>query len=148
MSETKEYVRVDIVQAEPMTLGKYNEFKGWTIPADEDPNRNGHLVYQLDNSSTWISKELFETSAEPTDGMTFGVAIDALHLDQKVCRAGWNGKGMYLFLVKGSEWTFTNGKNDNHPLLPFIAMKTATGEVVPWLASQTDVLARDWQFAK
>lgn len=64
-------------------------------------------------------------------------------------REGWNGKGMYIFLIgskmsEGNGWTFTNGKNDNCGLLPFIAMKTVTGEVVPWLASQTDILAEDW----
>lgn len=74
-----------------------------------------------------------------------GRAVEELRAGKKVRRAGWNGKGMYVFIVNGSEWTFTNGKNDNFPLLPFIAMKTADDQVVPWLASQTDILARDWQ---
>jgi len=79
----------------------------------------------------------------------FGRAIEALKEGEQVARIGWNGKGMYLFLIgndasKGSWWTYTNGINDNMPLLPFIAMKTAGDEVVPWLASQSDVLAEDW----
>lgn len=80
--------------------------------------------------------------------MSFGQAVEALKAGGWVCRLGWNGKGMYLFLigVAGSSdcWTYTNGRNDNRPLLPFIAMKTADDHVVPWLASQTDVLAEDW----
>lgn len=83
--------------------------------------------------------------------MTFGGAIEALKDGQKVARSGWNGKGMFLFLVKGS--TF---KVNRPPLLGIyeegteinychhIDMKTADGSIVPWLASQTDVLAEDW----
>lgn len=82
---------------------------------------------------------------------SFGQAIVEMKKGNRVARRGWNGKGMYLFLI-GTDignigiggWTYTNGVNDNYPLLPFIAMKTATGEVVPWLASQTDILSEDW----
>lgn len=83
--------------------------------------------------------------------MNFGEALTALKDGQKVARDGWNGKGMFLFLVPGS--TF---KVNRPPLLgiypegtsidycPHIDMKTADGKIVPWLASQTDVLAEDW----
>lgn len=86
------------------------------------------------------------------DKMNFGKAIELLKQGKKVRRKGWNGKGMYLFLigVEGSNdyWTYINGKNDNYPLLPFIAMKTADDKVVPWLASQTDMLSEDWEVAE
>lgn len=77
--------------------------------------------------------------------MDFQDALTLLKTGHRVGRSGWNGKGMYLFLIKS--WTFTDGEQDNLPNLPFIAMKTATNEVVPWLASQTDILAEDWQGA-
>lgn len=82
---------------------------------------------------------------------SFGEAIKALKEGKKVQRKGWNGKGMFLFLVPGS--TF---KVNREPLLsiypegtdinycPHIDMKTADNKIVPWLASQTDVLAEDW----
>ena len=77
------------------------------------------------------------------------MAIQALKAGQKVCRAGWNGKNMYLFLVQGSE--VTQAVADHHgiggeffPVLDAIYMKTADGKVVPWLASQTDLLAEDY----
>ena len=76
--------------------------------------------------------------------MDFSDALYALKEGVKVARRGWNGKGMWIGLVKGDEWSFTNGKCDNLPLLPFIAMRTADGKFVPWLASQTDILADDW----
>lgn len=77
--------------------------------------------------------------------MTFGGALERLRLGMRVARTGWNGKGMWLQLIGGDEWTFTNGKHDNMPLLPFIGMRTAQGSFVPWLASQTDILASDWE---
>lgn len=64
----------------------------------------------------------------------------------RVARKGWNGKNMYLFYIP--VWTYTDGKQDNFPNLPFIAMKTATNEVVPWLASQTDILAEDYEIVE
>lgn len=81
--------------------------------------------------------------------MDFGVALGQIKNGMRVQRTGWNGKGMFIFLVQGNPvpggWTYTDGKQDNYPCLPFIAMKTADDKVVPWLASQTDVLAEDWQ---
>lgn len=86
------------------------------------------------------------------ENLDFGEAIKALKAGKKVQRKGWNGKGMFLFLVAGS--TF---KVDRPPLMgiypegtevqycPHIDMKTADDKVVPWLASQTDVLAEDWE---
>ena len=86
---------------------------------------------------------------EPT--MNFGSALQALKNGQKVAREGWNGKGMFLFLVPGSVFKvnrapllgiYPEGTEINY--LPHIDMKTVDGGIVPWLASQTDVLAEDW----
>lgn len=68
--------------------------------------------------------------------MHFGQAIDALKAGQKVARAGWNGKGMWLNLQVPDMYSKMS--------LPYIYMKTADDKLVPWLASQTDVLAEDW----
>lgn len=68
--------------------------------------------------------------------MNFGQAISALKQGLRVSRSGWNGKGMYLGLqVPDAHSKMT---------LPYIYMYTATGDLVPWLASQTDILAEDW----
>ena len=63
----------------------------------------------------------------------FGQAIQFMKAGHRVARLGWNGKGMYVYLVPGAE-----------KFLPYIAMKTAQDTVVPWLASQSDMLADDW----
>lgn len=86
--------------------------------------------------------------------MNFGDALTALKTGQRVTRPGWNGRGMFLYLVPGSVFEV-----NRPPLLgiyaegteisynPHIDMKTADGSCVPWLASQTDVLAEDWEIA-
>jgi Protein of unknown function (DUF2829) len=67
---------------------------------------------------------------------TFGWALDELKAGFKVAREGWNGKGMWLALqVPDAHSKMT---------LPYIYMRTAQGDLVPWLASQTDMLATDW----
>ena len=83
------------------------------------------------------------------EGEAFGWAIKQMHNGSRVRRVGWNGKGMFLFLV--ADWQPTNVAAvaaDKYPRLPFIAMKTADEKMVPWLASQTDMLAVDWEMAE
>jgi hypothetical protein len=65
-----------------------------------------------------------------------GWAVAQLRQGGKIQRAGWNGKNMWLELQvpdKHSKMT-----------LPYVYMKTADGHLVPWLCSQTDLLAVDW----
>lgn len=66
----------------------------------------------------------------------FGEAIKALKAGKRVTRPGWNGKGMWLKLQRPDE----NSKMG----LPYLYMSTVDGKLVPWLASQTDMLAEDW----
>lgn len=73
---------------------------------------------------------------------TFGQALVALKNGQKVQRAGWNGKGLWVELQRP----------DAHSkmTLPYLYLNYPTdsantpGARVPWLASQTDILAEDW----
>lgn len=90
--------------------------------------------------------------------MDFGKAIEALKQGKAVARKGWNGKGMFLTLQEGSEVDGSlmrneNAKNfygeDKVKICPHIDMKAADGSyVVGWLASQTDMLAEDWEIVK
>jgi hypothetical protein len=66
----------------------------------------------------------------------FGWALNQLRAGDKVSRAGWNGKGMWLQLQRPRMYS--------EMTLPYIYMKTADNKLVPWLASQTDMLAEDW----
>lgn len=83
---------------------------------------------------------------ESTD-MSFSDALRTLKNGFKVSRSGWNGKGMYLKYFSPSAHGFADAfeiEGEAKPLLPFIVMKTADDMYVPWLASQTDILAKDW----
>jgi hypothetical protein len=66
--------------------------------------------------------------------MDIGEAIKAMRSGERVARPGWNGKGMWLTLVPGAQ-----------EYRDYVQMKDATNMLVPWLASQTDLLAQDWE---
>ncbi len=83
-----------------------------------------------------------------------GWAVAAMREGLKVRRAGWNGKGMFLFLVAGSTFQvnrapllgiYPEGTEINY--CPHVDMRTADNKIVPWLCSQTDLLATDWENA-
>jgi hypothetical protein len=91
-----------------------------------------------------------EEGEAPTSGFAFGLAVGALKLGKKLARTGWNGKGMYLYHVPANSYPAQTDAaraefGDLVPYGAYIAMKTAQNNVVPWLASQTDVLAEDWE---
>ena len=98
----------------------------------------------------------FKAMADSVKNISFGEAIEALKQGKKVARAGWNGKGMWLSYVSGRNYDVgcgavgvVNGDTSNAPeKLPWIGMKTADNKFVPWLASQTDILAEDWQIVE
>jgi len=69
--------------------------------------------------------------------MNFSQALDMLKAGSKMQRAGWNGKGMFIALQTPDE----NSKMG----LPYLYISTVDGKLVPWLASQTDLLADDWE---
>lgn len=135
MSEKKFYYGTKRIEATPQ----------------EQMHMPGYRVEYPDGYVSWSPRDTFEDAYRTSGNMNFGHALDALKRGSRVAREGWNGKGMFLFLVPGS--TF---KVSRAPLLgiypegteidycPHIDMKTADGKVVPWLASQTDVLADDW----
>lgn len=88
-------------------------------------------------------------------GMDIGDAIRAMRTEGKrVARTGWNGKGMWLCYQRGYPEGVSINANTARAtglpegstcrFLPYIMMRTAHDEFVPWLASQTDLLACDW----
>lgn len=157
------YIGTKLINAKPMTRAEYNAFRGWTVPADENPDDAGYLVEYVDGGKgntdhyagyvSWSPADVFDRAYRPCEGMTFGQAIEALKVGQKVARAGWNGKGMFLYHVPAAAYPAQRNPqgtmvgvfpDDMVPYCAYIAMKTAQNNVVPWLASQTDVLADDW----
>lgn len=77
----------------------------------------------------------------------FSEALNMIKGNQRVRRAGWNGKGMWLMLVEFDGYMVDSLLPDGTPLLSWIGMFTADKSFVPWFASQTDLLAEDWELA-
>jgi hypothetical protein len=117
-----------------------------TVWRQSKDGADGYAIKYRDGYISWCPVDVYERDYNPVEGghLTFGEAVEALKGGERVRRLGWNGKGMFLFVVVGA-WTYTDGKQDNFPDLAFIAMKTVGDEVVPWLASQTDMLSDDWE---
>lgn len=163
----KRFIGTKIILALAMTRLAYNAYRGWELPADENGADEGYLVEYTDGGApnhpdhagyiSWSPKAQFDNAYRATEGMSFGLAIEALKLGARVARAGWNGKGMWLVLDPGSVVSEVRegsayhkaGVTGSFTINPHIDMKTATGEMQPgWLASQTDMLADDWQLVE
>lgn len=162
----KRYIGTKTLTAKPMTLGEYNRYRKWEMPNDEDPEAEGYLVeYPYDEQTTpnhenhigyisWSPKHVFDVTYKSEGNWNFGHALEMIMQGRRVQRSGWNGKNMFLFLVKGSTFEV-----NREPLLSILGegamvnyhghidMKTADGTIVPWLCSQTDMQATDWSLA-
>ena len=108
----------------------------------------GYDVVYPDGYKSWSPNDAFEEAYRECNAMTFGLALEAMKKEQYVQRAGWNGKGLKLALV-GKGGCYEHGMSEVSTL-PYIVIiypqdsKTTPNAVVPWLASQTDMLAEDW----
>ena len=175
--KTMKYIRVNHVDAEPMAFGEFKEKfpKSGGANVERDPADEGYVItYRKGRPNeyvSWCPKAEFEAVSRPVDGMTFGMAIEAMKRGKKVARRGWNGKGMWLCvpLCDGAKEIPANDILDN-PLavflgkpnavhayhtggtakvVPYITMKAADGTFVTgWLASQTDMLSEDWMIVE
>ena len=160
----KTYFGTKKCRAKPMTRLEYNNLRQWEMPADEDGTDEGYLVEYLnggaanhpdfENYISWCPKDVFEAAYQSTDAMAFGHAVEAMKTGERVARVGWNGKGMFLYYVPAADYPAERNiigtmkgrfAGDMVPYGAYIAMFTAQGNVVPWLASQTDMLANDWR---
>lgn len=135
------------IRARAMTRQEYNDYRGWELPADENGADAGFLVEYTDGGQanhpdhlgyiSWSPAAVFSNAYKASGAMSFGHALEALKAKYRVARKGWNGKGMWLELQMPDLFSKMT--------LPYIYMKTADGKLVPWLASQTDMLAEDWE---
>ena len=125
----KQYIGTKVVQAEPAA--------------------DGYKIVYSDGYESWCPKEVFEEAYRPTDGMNFGLAIEAMKNGERVARKGWNGKDMYVFLAYEADFVTDADISAFDQLEVEVAdmliMKTAQNTFQPGcLASQADMLADDW----
>ncbi len=155
------YIGTKLINAEPMTRAEYNVFRGWELPADENGEDEGYLVEYLDggkpNTTThagyvsWSPKEQFDKAYRQTIGMPFGLAVEAMKMGKKVARAGWNGAGMFAYLVPGSQFKVNRAtllgsypEGTDITYRQHIDLRTADGSIATWAPSGYDALAEDW----
>ena len=115
--------------------------------------RHGYKVIYRDGYESWSPKEVFEEAYRRTDGLNFGLALEAAKMGKRIARKGWNGKGMYVFLAHGMDFhtdaDLSELDDQDVEVLDCLVMRTATGAFCPgWLASQTDMLADDWMITE
>jgi hypothetical protein len=158
----KTYIGAKIIQAKPMNRADYNVYRGWELPSNENGADDGYLVEYMDGGKandsrhvgyiSWSPAEQFDNAYRETTGLTFGLAVEALKKGQKLARAGWNGKGMFVFIVNGSTFKvsrapllgiFPEGAEINYR--PHIDIKNVDGSISTWVPSIGDVMAEDWQ---
>lgn len=145
------YIGVKIVKSHPMTREEFETKHGRDVGGYK-VGEGYEVEYDNGYKAAWSPKDVFDAAYRPINAMTFGLAIEAMKMGKKVARAGWNGKGMFIFLIPGS--TF---KVNRAPLLgifpegteieyrPHIAMKGVDGSISEWTpAAGNDVLAEDW----
>lgn len=158
------------IKAVAMTRLEYNDYRGWELPSDEDCSDDGFLVEYIDGGASnhpdhdgyisWSPADVFSRSYQASGELSFGHALVAMEQGHKVARQGWNGKGMWVALTPGSSFAAGHARSGHASfhrglelmddearidLLPHIDMRAADGSiVVGWLASQTDMLAKDW----
>lgn len=148
----RKYIGTKIIEAEPMTRGDYNVFRGWTIPENENPDDEGYLLRYPDGYISWSPKTIFEEAYRECDSMPFGLAIEALKKGRKVTRKGWNGRNQHIELATNISYMTADGNvyNCGHEAIgnKAIAFVGTSGIQMGWLASQADMLAEDWVFAE
>lgn len=83
--------------------------------------------------------------------LNFGQALDAIKDGKCIARTGWNGKGMFVYLVPPANYPVQTGAAKEHfgegaivPYNAYMAIKNVDGTVSTWVPSVNDCLATDW----
>lgn len=154
--ELPEYQSIKVVKA-----AKINQINGCVLTLEFDktaleqtvsedyltkhsPKVGGYYVRYEGGYESYSPAEAFEKGYLPLStafytsylGTSFGIAIEMLREGHRMTRRGWNGKDMWVELQTPDEHSKMS--------LPYIYMRTADKQYVPWVASQTDMLAEDW----
>lgn len=121
---------------------------GEEIPSGAKLER-GYRIMHADGHESWLPIDAFEKVYRPADGLTFGLAIEAMKKGLKVRRRGWNGKNQYIELASGISYKNPEGivVNAQHDAIgnQAVAFCGTSGVQMGWLASQADMLSEDWE---
>lgn len=155
------YIGTKLIKARAMTRLQYNQLRGWEVPSDENPDDKGYLVEYVDGGKpnhpdfagyiSWSPIDVFERAYQPASGMDFGGALSAIKLGKRVARSGWNGAGMFVYLVPANSYPVQTGAAKEHfgdgamvPYNAYMAIKNVNDTVSTWVPSVNDCLSNDW----
>lgn len=139
----EKYIGTKTIKAKKCSIEEAVEFLGKPIAASE-PNIEVYVVEYKDGYRSWSPVGPFEDAYRPTDGLTFGIALELMKQGKKVARKGWNGAGMslqYQFPDKNSKMS-----------LPHLYLTIRDGAQdceegerrLPWQPAQVDMHKEDW----
>lgn len=162
------FIGTKVIKAIGMSRGDYNMYRGWAAPKGEDQSVPGYLVEYMDGGPAnhpdhagyigWSPREQFDNAYRLLVGLSFGMALEAMKLGNRVARTGWNGSGQWVCRGEGNPalpaeqfWNshthaFALMNGGTAPVLPYFILKTAQGAIMMgWSPSQSDALAEDWE---
>lgn len=148
------YIGTKMIKAKTMTRGNYNILRNWIIPSNENPLDEGYLVEYEDGYKSWSPKKTFESAYRKSGNFDFGAALQLLKLGYKVARKGWNGSGMFAYMVPANSYPAQTGAIKSYfgdtliPYRAYFALKTAQDDVATWVPSGSDILAEDWEIVE
>lgn len=155
----KKYIGTKIIEASPAIRkgGKVYDANE-SIPRSMEPVEEGYKVRYSDGYESFSPKDVFEEAYRLIDGMNFGLAIEAAKQGKKITRRGWNGKGMWVICRSGYPDGIPCNKNTADAVgipegtlfkvRPYLQMKCVDDTFQMWLASQSDILAEDWEIVE
>lgn len=159
------YIGTKLVEAEPARRYLMPEGTAIIVPYSREltameakrlqratAGEDGYKVRYADGYVSWSPKNVFEEAYRPIDGMSFGLAIEAMKKGKKCRRAGWNGKNQHIELATRISYVSPDGVvvNVEHDAIgnKAIAFCGTSGIQMGWLASQADMLADDWEIVE
>ena len=150
-----------VIPGTTLTICIITMLNGWDVrgdsacvdPANFNATTGQEEAYKNAFDQIWALEGylLQEKTSSNNPDTTFGIgeAVSAMMSGQKVSRAGWNGKGMYLVWVGPLNWNVSGDitaccSDATDGRYGFAMMRTADNKLVPWLCSQADMFASDW----
>lgn len=153
----KTYIGTKIINAAPMTRQAYNDLRGWTVPADENPADDGYLVEYLDGGQanvpghtgyvSWSPKDVFERAYKGNGHLTFGDALVAIKNGKKLARTSWQQNGSCIYMALAAKPPKSDAEPTNifgTQLTACLAIKIDDRSEV-WEPSNDDCLSEDWE---
>ena len=155
----KQYIGAKMVQAEPALRIVDEKGNRRVVPLSQHPITHptdtvdlGYKVVYEDGYESFSPQDVFEKAYRESDGLPFGLAIEAAKMGKRIARKGWNGKNQYVELATCISYVRNDGGiiNAHHDAIgnKALAFVGTSGVQMGWLASQADMLADDWMIVE